>query len=69
MESCCWNSGNPVELFKKKSKSSLVELKLWSRNKLEGRSRKLEQLSGKLNELKSGYSHFDDGAKVQTIEN
>lgn len=69
MESCCWKSGNPVELFKKKSKSSLAELKLWSRNELKGRSRKLEQLSSKLNELKNGYSHFDDGAEVRTIEN
>ena len=68
MESCCWNSGNPVELFKK-SKSSLAKLKIWSRNELEGKNRKLEQLSSKLNELKNGYSHFDDGTEVRTIEN
>lgn len=69
MESCYWNNGNPVELFKKKSKSSLAELKLWSRNELEGRSRKLEQLNSKLNELKNIYNHFDDGAEVRTIKN
>lgn len=37
MESCCWNSGNPIELFKNKSKSSLAKLKLWSKNELEER--------------------------------
>lgn len=28
----CWNGGNPVEMFKKKPKVSLAELKNWSKD-------------------------------------
>lgn len=36
-DSSRWSRENPIKLFKKKSKESLVELKLWSNKEFKGR--------------------------------
>ncbi|KAH9735375.1 reverse transcriptase domain-containing protein [Citrus sinensis] len=43
-ESSCWDRGNPVDLFQRKSKESLAELKLWSNEEFKGRQKRLKQL-------------------------
>lgn len=67
-DTSCWNKGNPVDLFRKKSKESLAELKLWSNEEFKGRRRKLEQLKDKLNEIRQGYSHYEDGDEIKKTE-
>lgn len=64
----CWNKGNPVDLFRKKSKESLAELKLWSNEEFKGRRRKLEQLKEKLKEIRQGYSHYEDADEIKKTE-
>lgn len=60
---------NLIEIFKEKSKASLAELKIWSREEFCGRERKPEQLQTKLNEVKFGYNHVVNGEEITKIEN
>ena len=47
-----WSRGNRVDLFKKKSKESLAELKLWSNKEFKGRRNKLEKLKERLKTIR-----------------
>lgn len=60
----CWNESNLVEVFKRKSIESLVELKILSSNEFYGRKKKLLQLRNKLEEIKDLYSHSDSGTEI-----
>ena len=63
------NGSNPIEIFKKKSKMSLVELKNWSNEEFSGREKKLEQLQNKLKDIKIGYNHAVNGEEITKVEN
>ncbi|KAH9663932.1 reverse transcriptase domain-containing protein [Citrus sinensis] len=65
----CWTKNNPVELFRRKSKDSLADLKIWSKQEFNGRDKKLKQLKNKLKEMKNQFSHFDNREEMQRIEN
>lgn len=64
MELYCWSSNNPVNLFKKKSKECLAELKNWSKDEFNGRKMKLKQLTNKLKEIRNRCGHFDSGDEL-----
>ena len=68
-EQCCWNSSNPAEIFMKKSKETLAELKLWSNGEFNGRKKKLEKLVNKLESMKKDYYHFESGDELKRVEN
>lgn len=57
-EVSCWNRGNPIQSFKRKSRESLVELKIQSNMEFKGREKKLKQLIDKLRVLKERYNHY-----------
>ena len=67
-DTSCWNRGNPVDLFKKKSKESLVELKLWSNDEFNGIKRKVKQLKEKLKTIREECSHYEDMDEIKKIE-
>ncbi|KAH9715856.1 putative reverse transcriptase/RNA-dependent DNA polymerase [Citrus sinensis] len=67
-ESSCWDRGNPVDLFQRKSKESLAELKLWSNEEFKGRQKRLKQLKERLKEIRQNYGHYDSGLEVKNIE-
>ncbi|KAH9769616.1 reverse transcriptase domain-containing protein [Citrus sinensis] len=67
-ESSCWDRGNPVDLFQRKSKESLAELKLWSNEEFKGRQKRLKQLKERLKEIRQNYGHYDNGLEVKNIE-
>lgn len=39
-----WNAGNPVQKFHKIAKNFLAALKLWSKEKFDGRQKEMEKL-------------------------
>lgn len=39
-----WDGENPVMQFKEKARSSMAELKIWSKAEFEGRKKKLDNL-------------------------
>lgn len=67
-DTSCWNRGNPVDLFKKKSRESLAELKLWSNDEFKSRRNKLRQLKKKLKTIRQDYNHYDSGVEIRRTE-
>ncbi|KAL9419398.1 hypothetical protein AB3S75_037210 [Citrus x aurantiifolia] len=68
MEGISWKGGNLAEIFKRISKESLANLRIWSIEEFEGRKRKLQQLKKKLKDLKNGFCHLDSGEEIRRIE-
>ena len=56
MEGISWKGGNSAEIFKRISKESLANLRIWIREEFDGRKRKLQQLKKKLKDLKKWLS-------------
>ncbi|KAH9735301.1 polyubiquitin 3 [Citrus sinensis] len=67
-DTSCWSKGNPADLFKKKSKEALADLKLWSNNEFKGRQKKLKRLKDKLKMIKEDSSHHDSGDEIRKTE-
>lgn len=63
-----WNCDNPVLLFKKLVKRSMVELKLWSRIEFEGRKKKLDGLFQQLRNIKERGEQYVSGEEIKKIK-
>lgn len=63
-----WNCDNPVLLFKKSAKRSMVELKLWSRTEFEGRKKKLDGLFQQLRNIKERGEQYVSGEEIKKIK-
>lgn len=63
-----WKNANPIELFKQTIKSSITQLKLWSKNEFRGRQKKLEKLVDKLKELKYSDIQYTSGEEIKSVK-
>ncbi|KAH9723192.1 reverse transcriptase domain-containing protein [Citrus sinensis] len=58
----------PVQQFQRIAKSSLAQLKLWSKTEFNGRQRKQEKLMQSLQDAMRGSSKLDDGQEIKRLE-
>lgn len=59
---------NIPEQFNKVAKTSLAELKLWSRTEFGGRDKKVKNLINELRNVKQNFDHYISGEKVKRLE-
>lgn len=62
-----WKVGNPIQVFHKTAKSSLVALKLWSKEEFGARQKEMEKLMKQLKEINQNYKHYEGGEEIRII--
>lgn len=55
-------------MFKTIAKSSMAQLKLWSKDEFGGREKKLKELLGKLKSAKESNLQFENGNEIKHTE-
>lgn len=68
MDSCRWDGENPVMQFKEKARSSMAELKIWSKAEFEGRKKKLDNLLQQLQSKRECGEQYESGEEIKNIE-
>lgn len=60
---------DPVQGFQRAAKSTLAQLKWWSKNEFGSKSRKQDELIQQLQNIKQNISSPSDGEEIRRIEN
>lgn len=63
-----WDGENPVMQFKEKARSSMAELKIWSKAEFEGRKKKLDNLLQQLQSKRECGELYESGEEIKNIE-
>lgn len=64
-----WSRDNDVQIFKKRAKQSLAQLKLWSRHELGDRKKPVDRLMEELRNIKQYHLHYVDGDRIKKLKN
>lgn len=63
-----WSDANPVQLFKKLVKTSMAQLKIWSRGEFGERTKMLESLTNELQMFRKSNMPYVSGMEIKKIE-